>query len=190
MKGKVEDPAETEKSSSSDVFESHRTKLDIPQRLVEKYHMKPHPEGGFYAETYRAISTVTSSYGTRAAGTAILFLITPGSVSRLHRLASDETWHFYLGGPMTVVELSDAGVLKKTVLGSDVLGGEQRVQYTVKAGTWFGSYPNKGSPFSFVGCTVAPGFEFDDFELASQAKLLGKYPQHSEEIKLLTKGLP
>ena len=90
---------------------------------------------------------------------------------------------------MTVVEISEDGTMKKTVLGKNVLA-DHKVQYTVKAGTWFGSYPNKGSKFSFVGCTVAPGFEFRDFELASRAALLKAFPQHSEDIERLTNGLP
>ena len=76
-------------------------------KLKTTYDMQPHPEGGFFKETYRAESRITSSFGERSASTAIYFLITPGSVSRLHRIRADEVWHFYLGGPMTVVELVD-----------------------------------------------------------------------------------
>ena len=79
------------------------------ESLVTKFNLQPHPEGGFYAETYRGDTTVEASYGTRSSSTAIYFLITPGSVSRLHRIAADEVWHFYLGGPMTVVEISEDG---------------------------------------------------------------------------------
>ena len=111
-------------------------------------------------------------------------------VSRLHRIKSDEVWHFYLGGPMTVVELGEPGTpAKLTVLGQDILGG-QSVQYTVKANTWFGSYTNDQTDFSLVGCTVAPGFEFQDFELASRAALNRDYPNDTEIIEKLTEGLP
>jgi predicted cupin superfamily sugar epimerase len=163
-------------------------------RLTARFALQPHPEGGFYGETYRAPAAVTPVAGgagaTRAASTAIYFLITPGSVSRLHRIKSDEVWHFYLGGPMTVLELDPAGGgMRKTVLGQDVLAG-QAVQHVVRAGTWFGSYPNDGSAFSFVGCTVAPGFEFEDFELASRQILTARFPAHAEEIARLTEGLP
>jgi len=158
--------------------------------LVSKFDLKPHPEGGYYTETFRGEASVQASYGTRSSGTAIYFLITPGSVSRLHRISADEVWHFYLGGPMTVLELDPAdGTLRKTVLGQDVMAGEL-VQYTVEAGTWFGSYPNPGSAFSFVGCTVCPGFDFQDFELASRQALSDQFPQHAEDIAMLTEGLP
>ena len=163
------------------------------EQLKARYALQPHPEGGFYGETYRAPAQVTLGDGTtrRAASTAIYFLITPGSVSRLHRIKSDEVWHFYLGNPMTVLEIDgDSGALTKTVLGQDVLAG-QMVQHVVKAGTWFGSYPNDGAAFSFVGCTVAPGFEFEDFELASRQDLLDRFPElaNLEEIARLTEGL-
>jgi uncharacterized protein len=159
------------------------------EALVSKFHLKPHPEGGYYAETFRGDAMVEASYGTRSSGTAIYFLITPGSVSRLHKISADEVWHFYLGGPMTVLEIDPAdGELRETVLGHDVLGGEH-VQHTVKAGTWFGSFPNHGSTFSFVGCTVCPGFDFQDFELASRATLVACFPQHAAAIERLTEGL-
>ena len=98
-------------SSSS----SNKDSKIIITRLVKKFKMKAHPEGGFYAETYRSPHKVKSSYGERSASTAIYFLITPGSVSRLHRIKADEVWHFYLGGPMTVLELNESdGSMKKT----------------------------------------------------------------------------
>lgn len=154
--------------------------------LLAKHSMKPHPEGGYYLETYRSALKVETPIGERSASTAITFLITPGSVSRLHRLQADEVWHFYEGGPMTVVELdSDAdGQARRTIISRD------NPQHVVPAGTWFGSFPNAGSPFSFVGCTVAPGFEFADFELASRARLLTEFPQAAKLVVKLTKGLP
>eukprot|EP00938_MAST-03A_sp_MAST-3A-sp1_P002747 g2747.t1 len=178
-------------SSSSSSSSSNKDSKIIITRLVKKFNMKAHPEGGFYAETYRSPHKVKSSYGERSASTAIYFLITPGSVSRLHRIKADEVWHFYLGGPMTVLELNESdGSMKKTVLGSNVLSSSETVQYTVKANTWFGSYPNPGTSFSFVGCTVSPGFEFEDFELASRSALVAKFPKYKDEIHKLTIGLP
>mmetsp|Transcript_18435 Transcript_18435/g.48639 ORF Transcript_18435/g.48639 Transcript_18435/m.48639 type:complete len:201 (-) Transcript_18435:287-889(-) len=158
--------------------------------LIKKYNLQPHPEGGYFVETFRAASTVSATQGTRSALTSIYFLVMPGSISRMHRLAhSDEVWSFYLGGPMTVVEISKDGVLKKTTLGADVNYGEL-VQHVVPAGSWFGSYPNEGSAYSFVGCMVGPGFDFADFELGSRSALLAQYPQHEGEIVKLTEGLP
>ena len=143
---------------------------------------------GFYAETYRSDLAVTAPFGDRKASTAIHFLITQGSVSRLHRLQADEVWHFYLGGPMTVFELGPSGI-KTTILGQDVLNG-QVVQHVLKAGTWFGSFPNEGVEYSFVGCTVAPGFEFADFELGSRKALLSEFSEKHDLIVKLTEGLP
>ena len=161
--------------------------------LTERFKLQPHPEGGFYAETYRGTEMVSTPVGERACSTAIYFLMTPGNVSRLHRIKSDEAWHFYLGGPMTVVELID-GTAKCTTLGQDVLSTDtpQSVQYVVKANTWFGSFPNDGSPYSLVGCTVAPGFDFADFELGSRAALLAEFPSAEAQplIEKLTEGLP
>eukprot|EP00594_Rhizosolenia_setigera_P009835 CAMPEP_0178954562 /NCGR_PEP_ID=MMETSP0789-20121207/9065_1 /TAXON_ID=3005 /ORGANISM="Rhizosolenia setigera, Strain CCMP 1694" /LENGTH=172 /DNA_ID=CAMNT_0020635989 /DNA_START=266 /DNA_END=784 /DNA_ORIENTATION=+ len=162
---------------------------EIVQKIIEKYEMLPHPEGGYFKETYRSEGSTDTKKGSRNFSTAIFFLITPGSVSRMHKIESDELWHFYLGGPMTIIEASKEDGVKKTVLGSDVLNGEL-VQYTVKAGTWFGSFPNEGSSFSFVGCTVAPGFDFEDFELGSRAKLLAEFPDAKDVINKLTEGLP
>lgn len=160
--------------------------------IVNKYDMKPHPEGGYYVETYRADQDVVIDGNiSRRASTAIYFLVTPGHVSRLHRIQSDEVWHFYLGGPMTVIELdlSAEKGYKATVLGINILEGEM-VQYCVRRGTWFGSLPNEGTAFSLVGCTVSPGFVFEDFELGSRSKLLAEFPRAQEIIERLTEGLP
>lgn len=176
----------------------HRFSMATKQDLVDKYAMQPHPEGGFYVETFRSTSTVQTELGPRSSSTAIYFLMCHGSISRLHRITSDEVWHFYLGKPITVVELVDAtGGFKTTTLGPNINSGEV-VQYVVKRNTWFGSYPNLDEndsiedQFSFVGCTVSPGFEFSDFELASNAKLTADYPlaASSGVIGKMTVGLP
>lgn len=104
---------------------------DIVQKIIEKYEMLPHPEGGYFKETYRSEGSIDTKKNSRNFSTAIIFLITPGSVSRMHKIESDELWHFYLGGPMTIIEASKEDGVKKTVLGSDVLNGEL-VQYNVK----------------------------------------------------------
>lgn len=108
------------------------TVLPTVQQLLQKLSLKPHPEGGFFAETYRASAKVAAPYGTRDACTAIHFLVTQGSVSRLHRIQADETWHFYLGGPLVVVELDSSalGNARTTLLGQTIMEGEV-VQHTV-----------------------------------------------------------
>lgn len=171
----------------------NRSSKPTVQSLIKKYDLKDHPEGGFYTETFKSNvdSKITISGKTvnRKASTAIYFLIIPGNVSRLHRIQSDEVWHFYLGGSMTVIELDncDPKGYRATVLGSNVNNGEL-VQYTVKAGIWFGSFPNEGSEYSFVGCTVAPGFEFEDFELGSYDSLSKEFPNAKEMIKKMTRS--
>lgn len=165
---------------------SHVTK----EILIERYNMQEHPEGGFYVETFRSDVVVQTNHGPRSASTAIYFLVSGANISRLHRIKSDEVWHFYLGGPITVVELDPmTGTAKSTILGTN-LSMNQLVQYTVKANTWFGSYPSNSDDYSFVGCTVAPGFDFADFELGSREKLLQEYPQAADMIIKMTEGLP
>ena len=155
-------------------------------RLVAQYQLKPHPEGGFYTETYRSdyLSQDKDSQLPICASTAIYFLILPNTVSRLHQILYDEMWHFYLGGPLVIVELHENSV-KETILGQGILHGEV-VQYLVKGNTWFGCYPKEGTLFSFVGCTVAPGFEFRDFTLGDRQTLLSSFPFAADVIHKLT----
>jgi predicted cupin superfamily sugar epimerase len=149
--------------------------------LVRILQLTPHPEGGFFRETYRA----EGRSGSRSASTAIYFLLPQGHVSRLHRIRSDEVWHLYLGGPLDIVELQANGPAKVTRLGLD-LNRDERPQHVVPGGTWFGSMPAPGVPFALVGCTVAPGFEFDDFEMGSRDALLTEFPQARDLIMKLT----
>ena len=154
--------------------------------LISSFQLKPHPEGGYYTETYRSeyLSQDKDSQLPICASTAIYFLILPNTVSRLHRIVYDEMWHFYLGGPLVIVELTENSV-RETVLGQDILHG-QTVQYLVKGNTWFGCYPKEGTRFSFVGCTVSPGFEFRDFKLGDRDSLLKAFPFAADIIRRLT----
>lgn len=136
------------------------------QELVAYYQMIPHPEGGYFKETYRSLEMFPTPRGPRSASTAIYYLLEKGQSSRLHRIKSDEMWHFYEGDPLIVYEKRDDGTIKETLLGRDLKNG-QLLQYTVPAGVWFGAYLPEGSEFSLVGCTVSPGFDFADFELFS-----------------------
>lgn len=158
--------------------------------LVKTYDLQPHPEGGYYKETYRAAEAIPAKAlpqhgGDRSYSTGIYFLLPEGSSSKLHRIKSDEMWHFYLGDPMTLVQISPDGKVEKITLGHNVKSG-QKVQHTVPAGYWFGAYPNRGSRFSFVGCTVAPGFDFADFEMGNRERLLNEYPRAEDVIGQLT----
>lgn len=148
--------------------------------LIEKYQMQKHPEGGYFSESFRSQISVNCEQGKRQFSTAIYFLITSTEISHFHRLKSDEGWHFYLGSPLKVIEITPAGELIETILGTDFQAG-QKQQYYVKAGHWFAS--TSLGDYSFVGCTVAPGFEYEDFEMGIQTDLKEKFPQHSDIIE-------
>lgn len=164
-------------------------------KIIAQYSMEAHPEGGFYVETFRSTTMVNTDRGLRAASTAIYFLMCNNSISRLHKIISDEVWHFYSGCSITIIELDEStGGFRTTVLGPNIELGEE-LQFVVKGGTWFGSFPNNDGiidEFSLVGCTVAPGFEFCDFELGSYAALSTAFPIAAEAgvISKLTVGLP
>jgi len=158
--------------------------LPAADDLVRDLGLLPHPEGGFYRETYRAARTAGAG---RAAATMIYFLLPAGQVSRLHRIDADEGWHHYLGGTLEVFELdeSDPGRLRVTRLGKDLARGEV-LQHVVPAGRWFGAAPATGTPYVLVGCTVAPAFEFDHFELGERSALLARFPAAAELVTRLT----
>lgn len=152
------------------------------EQLIAKYELISHPEGGFYKQTYRSSELIVEK--NRAIATAIYYLLPKGEKSRLHRLKSDEMWHFYLGGPLTLIEITPSGEIVKTRLGQNILSGEV-LQHLVTGGNWFGAISHK-EQYSFVGCTVSPGFEFADFELADRRELISQYPFDRNVIELLT----
>lgn len=160
------------------------TSLPDAAQLVRELALTPHPEGGFYRETYRAAQAVD---GGRSASTMIYFLLRAGEVSRLHRIDADEGWHHYLGGALEIFELDEAdpGRLRVTTLGKDLARGEV-LQHVVPAGRWFGAAPAPGAAYALVGCTVAPGFEFAHFELGERAPLLARFPAAAALVTRLT----
>lgn len=163
------------------------------QDLIHHYQLQPHPEGGWYAQSYRSIESIPAGAlperfaGDRVFSTAIYFLLEQGNFSAFHRIQSDECWHFYNGDPLEVLVFRPEGELQRVVLGSDIRGG-QLFQYVVPAGCWFASRPAAGSRYSFVGCTVAPGFDFADFELAKAEELTRAYPGNAELIRSLCRA--
>jgi len=144
---------------------------------IEKLQLLPHPEGGHYRETYRK-DPVSS---------AIFFLLQSGERSRLHRLKSDELWHFHVGSPLTLFLIHPGGRLETLSLGDSPEKGEV-LQAVVPAGCWFGARVNEPDSFALIGCTVAPGFLFEDFELADRHELTRQFPQHRKIIEKLTPG--
>jgi uncharacterized protein len=154
------------------------------------YQLLPHPEGGYYKEIYRAKGNIAAEAlphlftGERSFSTAIYFLLEKGNFSAFHRIKSDECWHFYAGERLIVHVIEEDGNYYKLLLGKNLKDGET-FQAVVPAGAWFASEPAAESDFCFVGCTVAPGFDFEDFELAFADELTAKYPQHESLIRRL-----
>ncbi len=157
--------------------------------IVRQLGLMPHPEGGYFRESYRAATAIPAGAldrrygGDRATSTAIYYLLEAGQRSALHRLRSDEVFHFYAGDPLNIIEIAPDGRLTETLLGADLAAGAIP-QHVIPAGAWFGAVP--AGRFSLVGCTVAPGFDFADFELAETAALLAAFPQHAAWIERLT----
>lgn len=158
--------------------------------LVERFQLLPHPEGGYYREMYRSAEQIKDSAlpdrfnGSRCFSTAIYFLIEQGNFSAFHRIQSDECWHFYTGDSLQVHVIHPNGAYELLKLGNNLAAGEC-FQAVVPAGSWFASETAPGGNYSLVGCTVAPGFDFSDFELAEQATLTALYPAQSELIRRL-----
>lgn len=162
---------------------------DRAEDWIKKLDMQPHPEGGHFRETYR--STLKMAYpgftGNRNVSTGIYFLLERGNFSAFHRIKSDEMWHFYAGDGVTIYVIDQSGELNTIKLGLNIEKGEVP-QAVVKAGNWFASEVSDKGEFALVGCTVSPGFEFEDFEMGNRANLLGTYPDHSELIMKLTRS--
>lgn len=159
---------------------------------IRYLQMEEHPEGGYFKSSFQADeSTTFDSHGAeRLLYTSIYFLLRSGDVSHLHRLKSDEIWYFHAGSPLTVHMIEEDGAYRKEKLGLCMQAGE-KPQIKVGKGTIFGSTVDREESFALVGCMVAPGFDFADFKLFTQAELIEQYPQHEEAIlKLAYNKLP
>lgn len=152
------------------------------QQIINELNLQPHPEGGWYAETYRSEENLNVK--DRSLLTSIYFLLTSKNVSRFHRIKSDELWYFHQGSPVTVHTLDENGHTEHQ-LGNNFKNGEQPY-LLVKANTIFGSSLDTENSFSLVSCAVAPGFDFRDFELFTKEELLSEHPNHFEIIERLT----
>ncbi|MEI5135075.1 cupin domain-containing protein [Streptomyces libani] len=170
-------------------MDEHRTSRDrLPEALIDFYGLVPLPqEGGRYRRTWAGPERADG----RPEGTAIVMLLTaePGDFSALHRLPSDEIWHFYRGDPLTLFLLREDGggeTARTVVLGPDVLGG-QHVQFTVPAGTWMAAEVADGGSWTLFGCTMAPGFTFEDYEHGDAAVLAARFPREAAWITALSR---
>ena len=160
----------------------------LTEYYIKKLNLESHPEGGYFKETYRSpISTDYKNFkGPRNVSTGIYFMLTRGNFSAFHRIKSDEMWHFYSGDSLNVYVIYPEGKLEVIKLGLDLDSGQQP-QAVVPAGCWFASRVVDDGDFSLVGCTVAPGFDFNDFEMAERQELIEEFPQHREIIFELTR---
>ncbi|GEO07026.1 hypothetical protein AAE02nite_46900 [Adhaeribacter aerolatus] len=163
------------------------------QNYIRYLNLAPHPEGGFYKETYRAAENIphvslparfAPATGDRSFATAIYFLLPAGEFSAFHRIKSDECWHFYAGGSLYIHVLDSSGNYTRLQLGANLANGET-FQAVVPAGAWFASEPAPGTNFALVGCTVAPGFDFADFQMAKADELGQLYPEQVELVNRL-----
>ena len=160
--------------------------------IIRKLDLKPHPEGGYYREIYRSGEEIDKDSlpdrysGSRCFGTGIYYLLTPGDMSAMHRVKSDETFHFYMGDPTELLLLFPDGSGKIIDVGIDLEKGMEPC-VTINRGVWQGQRLKDGGQFVLFGTTVNPGFDFDDFEMGDRNKLQTEYPEFSEMIEKLTK---
>jgi uncharacterized protein len=155
----------------------------------------PHPrEGGWYVRTYEAGELIAAEAfgdrryaGARRTGTAIYYLLEPGTFSEMHRLKSDEVFHFYAGDAVEMLQLTADGQGERVVIGNDLAGGH-RPQVVVGHGVWQGSRLVAGGRWALLGCTVSPGFEFEDYEAGERVELCKRWPDFAEEIGALTRS--
>jgi uncharacterized protein len=154
------------------------------QAIVDALELTPHPEGGFYREVFRSPLVVSAPLRERPASTAIYFLLPAGSFSALHRVRSDEVWHHYDGDPVELHTIDATGAHVVSMLGRR-LGIGEHPQHVVPAGVWQAALPV--GRFALCGCTVAPGFDFEDFEMPARAYLTGLYPALRALIERLTR---
>lgn len=150
-------------------------------------NLEPHPvEGGYYRRTYTSLGVVPLKRGVRPLGSAIYYLLEPDSFSEMHMLALDEMFHFYLGDPVEMLQLAADGSSSVFTLGPDLAAG-QHVQLLAPAGVWQGARLVEGGQFALLGCTVTPGFDFEDYRGGAFAELAEKWPAEAERIRALTR---
>ena len=168
---------------------------DLIDLLIKKYHFEPLPEeGGLFVQTYKSAEELDPAnlparyQQKRPFGTAILYLLTDhsNSFSAMHRLLTDEIYHFYLGDPIEMLQLYPDGSHRQVIIGNDILGG-QEVQYVAPQGVWQGSRLKEGGSYALIGTTMAPGFEWGDFELGNPSDLIRQYPAAEKYIRRLTR---
>jgi hypothetical protein len=158
---------------------------------IEQLHLGRHPEGGYFRKTYTSAAKMgecclgSDRAAPRPVSTAIYYLLDGTEFSALHRIKSDEIWHHYAGSSLTIHIIDVSGIYREVALGKDPDEGET-LQAVVPAGSWFGATVDDHSSYSLVGCTVAPGFDFREFEMGRRGELIHLYPDHRRIIESLT----
>ena len=163
------------------------------ETLVKQLNLKKHPEGGFFRETYRSKEIIPKKAlpkrfnGDRSFSTGIYYLLCKDDFSAFHRIKQDELWHFYGGTSLIIHVIDTEGVYSLVKLGRDLSEGES-LQTIINAGCFFAAEVRDKNSFSLVGCTVAPGFDFQDLEILKREELIGLFPKHEALIKRFTRG--
>lgn len=170
---------------------NNRSKMNQIEEIIKELDLKPHPEGGYFKETYRSkgeinVDSLDSDYGGRRNySTCIYFLLTSETFSAFHKIRQDEIWHFYDGSPIQLHTISETGNHAEFVIGRDFAHG-QVPQLVVPGNHWFAAKVINGNEYSLVGCTVSPGFDYNDFDLPRREELIAKFPEHQRIITELT----
>ncbi len=154
---------------------------------INQLHLLPHPEGGYYRESYRSQGIIPASglptyFGSRNFATSIFYLLRGNEFSAFHKLKSDEVWHFYEGCSLNIHVILPEGTLVTKILGNNAEAGED-LQQVIPANHWFAAEPSDSKSYSLAGCTMAPGFDVKDFELGVFDELTKLFPQHEEIIR-------
>jgi len=166
--------------------------LEKVKFYIDKLQLIPHPEGGYYREIYRAGEMILAEHlpgnfkGNRSISTSIYFLLQKNDFSAFHKLKSDELWHFYDGSAIKISIIDEDDKFSEIFLGNNIVQGE-KFQTIIKKNCWFAAELADKSFFALVGCTVSPGFDFQDFEMADCEELVKKLPGYEDKIKRLCK---
>jgi predicted cupin superfamily sugar epimerase len=163
------------------------------ENIIKELELQPHPEGGYFKETYRSIGVIEQGSlgqnfnGDRNYATCIYFLLTSDTFSAFHRIQQDEIWHFYQGSAIHLHTISESGEHQEFLIGKDFSAG-QRPQLIVPGNHWFAAAVIEKNAYALVGCTVSPGFDFGDFELADRKEMVQAFPQHKKLIMRFTRA--
>jgi uncharacterized protein len=166
--------------------------LDKAKFYIENLKLAPHPEGGYFKEVYRSGEIISKESlpqryeGSRSVSTSIYFLLDGDNISAFHKLKSDEIWHHYDGDAVRIFILSETGELNEKILGKDILNN-QSLQVTITRNNWFAAELLNKKSFALFGCTVAPGFAFEDFQLAGKEEMLNRFPEHKTIINKMAR---